>query len=430
MLSALLLLPLLAQDGEALTQRLAQAADLPDPRERQSAARALAEDEEVSLEAWLQACRSLPPRSAPASGLHELQLELYADGKLEETPVAVYVPKSYRSDTPAPLMLVLHGTGGEGKGLLPLWREWAEKLGMLLVAPTETQRAGGYGFTQRERDISLSALHWAKREYRVDSDRVFVTGISRGGHLSWDLALRHPDLWAGVAPMIGGPYWNLSGGRANLRYIENVLPLHLVDIQGAMDDAGLVWNVRFAFEELERLGAEDARYIEIPDMGHSVDMSAVDWDSWFAAARRPPRPDHIVRATARKGEGRSFWIEVTQNGREVTEEFVPRISAKENARLDEEGRRRWLIAETAKRTGRVEARLLEPGHISIDMTRGTKLRLYLEADMLTERGGLTVDVRGKHRRFHPTPSARVLLSDFVERLDPGFLPTAKVDLRR
>ena len=64
---------------------------------------------------------------------------------------------------------------------------------------------------------------------------VFVTGISRGGHLTWDLALRHPDLWAGCIPMIGGPRITMQNGQNNLRYLDNVVHLPIRDLQGSGD---------------------------------------------------------------------------------------------------------------------------------------------------------------------------------------------------
>ena len=48
--------------------------------------------------------------------------------------------------------------------------------------------------------------------------------------------------------MIGGPYWDVRAGRANLRYLENLVHVPLRGLQGAKDQEGLVWNVRYAFE--------------------------------------------------------------------------------------------------------------------------------------------------------------------------------------
>lgn len=428
---AFLLMLAAVSAAQDLHERLAAACDLPRPGERLEAARTLASDDSVSLEQWLEACRTLPPRpggrgeAVPGRRIEEVSL--YADGDFETTPVAVFVPESYDGTKPAPLLVVLHWTGGTGPQAIRMWEQIANEQGMLVIAPSETGENAGYGFTQRERDVTLSALRWAKREFRVDPAAVFVTGVSRGGHLAWEMALRHPDLWAGVSPMIGGPYWDVRNGRANMRYLENVRSIPLVDLQGAQDQAGLVWNVRYAFEKLSELGAEQATYHEFPDRGHSYDMSVVDWPAFFES-RREARPEKVVRAFARPSEARSFWVEVVEATKDVEEEFEPVIKASLNAKLDEDGRRRWLINETAKRTGRVEARFTGVDRIELDLEEVQSVRLYLEADMFEKK--LVVKVGSRRKKPKVELSKEVLLTDFVERLDPTFLPVASVVVKK
>ena len=64
---------------------------------------------------------------------------------------------------------------------------------MVVVAPSEAGPNDGYAFSERERLAALAALRWARLELNVDEDRIFATGVSRGGHLSWDLARRSTD---------------------------------------------------------------------------------------------------------------------------------------------------------------------------------------------------------------------------------------------
>ena len=51
----------------------------------------------------------------------------------------------------------------------------------------------------------VDALRWARRTANIDEDAIFLGGASRGGHLTWDVALRWPDVYAGLVPCIGGP---------------------------------------------------------------------------------------------------------------------------------------------------------------------------------------------------------------------------------
>ena len=48
----------------------------------------------------------------------------------------------------------------------------------------------------------LGALRDACRRFAIDTDRVFLTGHGIGGDAAWDIGLAHPDIWAGVIPIV------------------------------------------------------------------------------------------------------------------------------------------------------------------------------------------------------------------------------------
>jgi predicted peptidase len=49
----------------------------------------------------------------------------------------------------------------------------------------------------------MAMLDAALRQYNLDADRVYLTGLSQGGHGAWVLAARHPERWAAIAPICG-----------------------------------------------------------------------------------------------------------------------------------------------------------------------------------------------------------------------------------
>ena len=155
-----------------------------------------------------------------------------------------------------------------------------------------------------------------------------------------------------------------------------------------------------------------------------------DWRAFFTDNRRAARPTTVVRAYARPGEGRAYWVEALEGSKKVEEEFVPQIASSLNARLDEEGRRRWMIDQTAQRTGRVEATFSGPDRIEVKSSQVNRLRLYLEPDMFSAKGPLVVKVGNRRRKPKVAPSAEVLLVDFAQRLDRRFLPVAAVEVKR
>jgi pimeloyl-ACP methyl ester carboxylesterase len=88
-------------------------------------------------------------------------------------------------------------------------------------------------------------LDTMEAQYRVDPDRVYLTGVSAGGDLTWDLALVHPERFAALVPMSGEsdphdaarlrdiPIWAFQGGND-----PNVPPSTTVAMVDAVRQAG------------------------------------------------------------------------------------------------------------------------------------------------------------------------------------------------
>lgn len=427
--------PPTAPAPEELAAQLAALVDLPTRRERATAVRALVKAEATTLDHWLDACRDFMPLTNDgygAPGVHSVTVTLNdVAGESMPGEVVVAVPRAYRRGTPVPLLVAMHGTGGAGAHMVGMWQRLCEEHGVLLVCPTEPGPNEGFAATELERDAVFAALRWTRRHYDVDEDAVFLTGFSRGGHMTWDLGLRHPDRWAALAPMVGGPRFELARGAANMRYLENVLHVPLFDLQGARDQEGLVWSVREAFRRLEQFPAPRAKLYEFPDLGHSVDMAAVDWAAFFAL-RRDPTPRALVRRFAREGQGRTAWLECLTAAKSVQEVFRPTLKASENAALDDEGRKRFLIDEALERTARVEARFDAPGQFHVEVEGVTKLRLLLTREQLgaPSKGGASFEVvvhqGAKAQKLRTKCEVAVLLEDFAEHFDRRCLPCAEV----
>jgi dienelactone hydrolase len=355
-------------------------------------------------------------------------VELQVGEQRERSELSVYVPPGYDPSTAAPLLLAAHGTGGRGRDELAMWRAAADKLSMLVLAPSEAGANDGYAFTERERLAALAALRWVRRRFHVDENRIFATGVSRGGHLAWDLALRFPDRFAAIAPMIGSPRLNIAAGQNNARYLENVVHLPIRDLQGSRDDPRLLFNLRLVFARLRELGAGDAELIEFEQLGHAFDATAVDWAGFFGGAVRDPRRSRVVRASAAPNEGRAFWVEILSPDRSVQDTFRLQVQEKEWNALDDDGKRRFMQDEADRRTARLEVEQLAPGRFSAKSRGVRKLRLLLTADMTGNSGAVEVTLDGKARRKTARPDVRVLLLEFVERFDRAFLPVAEVTI--
>jgi phospholipase/carboxylesterase len=202
--------------------------------------------------------------SAP-KGQQLLGLDKRRDGLL-------YVPASYSAERPAPLVLMLHGAGGDALHALHLLSRFANHAGLILLAPASRRHTwdvivDGYG-----PDVSFidRALEQTFSRYSVDSARLAVGGFSDGASYALSLGLTNGDLFTHViafspgymapASQQGHPRLFISHGTH-----DSVLPINACS--------------RKLVPQVERAGY-DTIYREF-DGGHTVPheiaREAVDW---------------------------------------------------------------------------------------------------------------------------------------------------------
>ena len=204
-----------------------------------------------------------------------------------EQPVAldylVALPDGYADGAEAwPLVLFLHGSGERGADLTkvkvhgpPRRLAEGERFPFLLVAPQAPE--GGWWDAK-----ALGALlDEVERTYRVDPDRVYVTGLSMGGYGTWALAEAFPGRFAAIAPVCGGgtPSRICPAVEAGTK----VWAFH-----GVLDDVVPVQRSLEMAERARRCGG-DVRLTLYPEAGHdSWTETYADpaLYSWLLAQRR------------------------------------------------------------------------------------------------------------------------------------------------
>lgn len=162
----------------------------------------------AALEKLLRAGRASYPEPPQKRGELTADVPLPCEHLDHAVKYFIYVPKGYDPAKATPLLVVGHG-GSSGRDLafgaraalggLQPWLESAEKHGYLVVAPLTDRGWGAIG-----NSILLSCLSKVQREYRIDPDRIYLTGHSMGGHLTWRSAMSLADRWGAVSPMSGG----------------------------------------------------------------------------------------------------------------------------------------------------------------------------------------------------------------------------------
>ncbi|MEM7516469.1 MAG: prolyl oligopeptidase family serine peptidase, partial [Planctomycetota bacterium] len=416
-------------DLASITSLLAEAVDLPGPKARLSAARALAKRKDIALEGWEQAAQAFPPRGfpdglkrrvLPGERMFEVEIPLTVLGETERTRLALFVPESYSPSRPHGLLVYLHGAGGNGAQMLNGMDAWARSLDLLILAPSDAGPNAGYSGRPREKAAVLEALRWMRRTYNVDENRVFLAGYSRGGHLTWDLVLRHPDLFAAAVPRAGAPRYVIAEGKNNLRYAQHLAHLPIRALIGEHEVNGIHLSATETLRRIQAAGNQNAELIIEPGVGHGVHTQRIPWKSFLDTAKRTARPDRVVRLFARPGEGRAFWLEVLKEQKGVKEEFSIRAPRGASGDIPAETVFQWVLEQGDDHTARAEAQWEEGGRITLQTKKVKKVRLRLSRDMLDEQGAVRVVWNGRTKKKKPKLSKLVLLSEFVERFDRSF----------
>jgi predicted peptidase len=159
---------------------------------------------------------------------------------------------------------------------------------------------GYQGLAEADVDAVLSDV---QRRFRIDADRVYLTGLSIGGGGALWLGLTRPDRWAAMAPVC-------PAGPAGIDYLApNALNLPVRLFQGAQDPVVPVGRSRQWYERLFTLGTP-IDYVEYPDMSHNAWEYAYAGGAifaWFERFRRVPFPTHVRFVSQRYKYFDRYW---------------------------------------------------------------------------------------------------------------------------
>lgn len=169
--------------------------------------------------------------AAPVTGVPGL-LELTTKGIPEDPQLKylVQLPPQYDPYRRYPCIVTLNGSGTTPLQQIEWWAGGydpktqirygqATRHGYIVIAPKWTrEHQRKYEYSSREHAAVLFTLRDACKRLAIDTDRVFLSGHSMGGDAAWDIGLAHPDLWAGVIPIVAtaGKYVTLYHQNAKL----------------------------------------------------------------------------------------------------------------------------------------------------------------------------------------------------------------------
>src|SRR3989454_4569117 len=201
----------------------------------------------------------------------------------------VYVPADYASKPSWPAILFLHGAGERGDdgllqtnvGLGPAIRQNPSRYPAIVVFPQVPRDSQWVGAPA---EMAVAALQQTMREFHVDPSRVYLTGLSMGGHGTWYIAYRHAELFAAIVPICGwvrdfpqfrGSQPVVPGDSTSImpNLVQRLGKVPIWIFHGEVDQVVNVNGSREPAAALKAAGA-DLRYTELLGLNHN---------SWVAA---------------------------------------------------------------------------------------------------------------------------------------------------
>jgi predicted peptidase len=246
----------------------------------------------------------------------------------EQMPYALFVSSKVNKDKKNPLIVSLHGLGGDQNTMVRESLrsvELAEQGGYILVAPMGYNSGGWYGIPpgpprpaganaaaqpgrgagpQRpviggtaitdvakmreasEKDV-MNVLDMVRTEFNVDERRIYLMGHSMGGAGTYYLGSKHGNVWAALAPIAPAAMGMTNDRTKVLQAIKDAGVPMLVSM-GDADEAVPVANVRTWVDTMKELQM-DVEYKEYPGVTHGPVMAA-SMDSIYAFFAKHSKP--------------------------------------------------------------------------------------------------------------------------------------------
>ncbi|HEY0548897.1 MAG TPA: prolyl oligopeptidase family serine peptidase [Verrucomicrobiae bacterium] len=201
-----------------------------------------------------------------------------------------YLPAGYKSSGEKwPLLMFLHGVGERGTNLTkitvhgpPKLLKRGTNLPFIVVSPQCPDPV-----TWQDDDL-LALLDTIIAKYNVDTNRVYLTGLSMGGYGTWSLGSKAPERFAAIAPVCGGG----DQIRILLASKETKMALATMGVwafHGAKDNVVPLEESQRMTNALMRAGCKDVKLTVYPEAGHDSWTKAYSepelWD-WFLAHKR------------------------------------------------------------------------------------------------------------------------------------------------
>jgi predicted peptidase len=221
----------------------------------------------------LASCTTMkkPVAAQPKPAITNISARAYSEKVTTE--YLLFLPKGYdaRGTNRWPLLLFLHGAGERGGNV---WRatihgptkyiEQHPDFPFIVVTPW---CAPGHKWSD---DTLLGILDEVTAKYKVNTNRVYLSGLSMGGFGTWSLATTHPERFAAVAPVCGGE--GRIGIILSMLDKDKAVELKKLPIwafHGAKDDVVGVEESERMVAAMKKIGNKNVKFTVYPEATHN-----------------------------------------------------------------------------------------------------------------------------------------------------------------
>jgi phospholipase/carboxylesterase len=204
---------------------------------------------------------------------------------------SLYVPEAYDGTTAWPLVVALHGGGGQGRDFLWTWLREARGRRFLLLAPTSRGPTWSLQGPDDDAPALAAMVRAVSKRWKVDPERILLTGLSDGATYTLLAGLQEDVPFTALAPVSGVLHpQNFANGN-----LERARGKRIYMVHGVRDWMFPVRIAQVARDELDKAGAELV-YRELEDLSHTYPREENDkilawFDPGLALPEEPRQSD-------------------------------------------------------------------------------------------------------------------------------------------
>jgi predicted esterase len=265
----------------------------------------------------------------------------------------------------------------------------ASRHGYIVIAPRwAREHQIEYEYSAREHAAALYTLRDACKRFAIDTDRVFLSGHSMGGDAVWDIGLAHPDVWAGVIPIVA------TADKYVTRYWKNGKYVSFYFVCGEKDGNKMTVNTVDWDRYLTHTGF-DTTIVQYQGRGHEHFHDEIQQIfAWMNLHKRNFFPREFEADSLRPWDNFFYWVEAGNFKAAST----------------------ILPAEWGKKAtpATIEARVLTTN--SVNVSGGENLTVWLAPEIVSFDSRVTATINGK-RHLNIQPRVATMLEDARTRGD-------------